>query len=553
MPNVKVDSSNIPKKTYNGKVCFDWINSVNATVDFQYNNIAGTLEIVSAEKKGHGYKLTVNYEGKLSQIESSDLISGHIGNCIGVRMLNFRYAPGQRILDKKRDITILKVYHGELPYSSHKYKMLAYRCNKCGYIKENIRENSVAHGTGCPVCNGKIVKKGVNDIPSNEPWMISYFPGGVEEAELYTPNSGRHVRMICPYCGKLSDHTIAISTLHRTHSIGCPCNDGISFPEKFLFNFFQTINVVQYIRQVSAKDLAWCGRYRYDGMFRKNGELYIIEAHGIQHFEPTGNKSLAHIELYSTKENDRQKKLLANQNGISDKNYIVLDCRKSTLVYLKKSILSSPLASILELDGMEIDWEYIFVKSLAPLPRRILDYAQIHPYTSTKDIAKLFGVNSNYPAKILKAYGTYGKTEREMRRSKVHLKSSRKHLFDVIKQMLDEDPEITVFEIANRLGKCKSGIYALLRKYSHEYFIDINSLHMNAEKFRLRKLKESVCKPVHVITPNGAEYDYSSLTKACKELEAIFDIRLPTGSVSLSISQNRPIKNFVFRYVNHTD
>lgn len=88
MPNAIVDCSKIPQKTYHGKECYDWLNSQNALIPFRYNDLIGILEIVSVEKKGHGYNLTVNYEGRLSQIDSSSLISGHLGNCIGMESLN---------------------------------------------------------------------------------------------------------------------------------------------------------------------------------------------------------------------------------------------------------------------------------------------------------------------------------------------------------------------------------------------------------------------------------------------------------------------------------
>lgn len=158
--------------------------------------------------------------------------------------------------------------------------------------------------------------------------MIPYFPRGIKEAEQYTQNSGCQIQLICPYCGKLSDHSIAIETLCRTHSTGCPCGDGI-FPRKFLFNFFQAINVVEYTRQVSAKDFAWCGKYRYDVMVKKDGAVYFVEAHGLQHFEHTGYERIASADLESTKENDRRKRVLASKNGILEKIILCLIAGKA--------------------------------------------------------------------------------------------------------------------------------------------------------------------------------------------------------------------------------
>lgn len=71
------------------------------------------------------------------------------------------------------------------------------------------------------------------------------------------------------------------------------------------------------------------------------------------------------------------------------------------MAYLKRAILTSLLVAILGLDDIKIDWEDIFIKSLALLQKESLDYAKSHPDTSTKDIARLHGVHPSYPARIL--------------------------------------------------------------------------------------------------------------------------------------------------------
>lgn len=552
MPHGTVDCSAIPRKVYCGRDCFDWPRAKGALVPFRYGAITGVLEILHVEKAGHDYRLTVRYEGAAHQIPSASLTAGNLGKCVGVYTSEFRYPPGRRICDEKRDLTILDVYRGSLSGSSSRHKMLTYRCNRCGSVNENVREGAITRGSGCPVCNGKITRSGVNDIPSSAPWMIPYFPGGRKEAGCYTANSGRRLRMSCPYCGRLSDHPIAIATLHRTHSIGCPCGDGISFPEKFLFFFFQTFPAVQYTRQVSAKDFPWCGRYRYDGMFQKDGAYYFVEAHGLQHFAHTGYERIASADLAATQENDRRKKRLALANGIAKTHYIVLDCRKSTLAHLRTSILASPLAEILELHRTEVDWEGIFIQSLAPLQKKILDYARAHPHTPTKEIAKLYGVHPGYPARILNACGGYGKRERAARKSKVFFEHQREQLFLRIRQMLTERPGITVAEIAAEMGRNRSGLYALLRKYGHTQGIDLDALHRNAEAFRLKRAKEQLCKPVSVLAPDGVRYVFPGLTEACQALAQTYGIRLPLSSVSVSIARHQPFRGFLFRYGSET-
>ena len=57
-------------------------------------------------------------------------------------------------------------------------------------------------------------------------------------------------------------------------------------------------------------------------MFTKDGEVYFVEAHGVQHFEHTGYEQISSSDLAATKENDRRKRLLTIENGISEKSIV---------------------------------------------------------------------------------------------------------------------------------------------------------------------------------------------------------------------------------------
>ncbi len=266
MPIAQVDCGSIPRKLYSGRECCDWEKSVGLKLPFCCGGERGELEILAAEKCGRSCYVTVRYRDKSHRLLSSSLTAGHIGPCIGGRSLQYKLVPGQRLQDENRDITILSEFKGNVECSPYQLKMLTFQCNRCGFRNQGIREGEIVRGRGCPVCNGKIAVPGVNDIASREPWMIPYFPGGENQAKTFTCSSGRRLRLKCPHCGRLSDHPITIATLRRTRSIVCPCGDGVSLPEKFVFCLFQTVGI-SYTRQVSAKDFPWCGKYRNDGMF----------------------------------------------------------------------------------------------------------------------------------------------------------------------------------------------------------------------------------------------------------------------------------------------
>jgi len=64
----------------------------------------------------------------------------------------------------------------------------------------------------------------------------------------------------------------------------------------------------------------------------------------------TGKKSKT---LKENQENDKIKEQLAKENGIE--NYIIIDCYKSELEYIKNNILTSQLNNLFDLS--DIDWE----------------------------------------------------------------------------------------------------------------------------------------------------------------------------------------------------
>lgn len=82
-------------------------------------------------------------------------------------------------------------------------------------------------------------------------------------------------------------------------------------------------------------------------------EQYIVETHGIQHYEQS-NKGRS---LEEEQKNDRFKKELALKNGIKEENYIVIDCRYSDLEFIKRNILYSSLSNFYDLN--KINWDKV--------------------------------------------------------------------------------------------------------------------------------------------------------------------------------------------------
>ena len=102
--------------------------------------------------------------------------------------------------------------------------------------------------------------------------------------------------------------------------------------------------------QLTKKDFKWCNNYRYD--FYINNINCIIETHGLEHYRKDNRGSWG--TLQEVQKRDNEKEHLAIKNGIE--NYIVLDCRKSELKWIKNSILNSKLPELLNFKEEDIDW-----------------------------------------------------------------------------------------------------------------------------------------------------------------------------------------------------
>ena len=89
------------------------------------------------------------------------------------------------------------------------------------------------------------------------------------------------------------------------------CDDGFSYPEKFVYNFLKQLNI-PVITQLNKKHFSWIGSYRYD--FYLNQCDCIIETHGKQHYIDDHGMD----RLLKEQENDKNKEQLARNNGIQN-------------------------------------------------------------------------------------------------------------------------------------------------------------------------------------------------------------------------------------------
>lgn len=228
-------------------------------------------------------------------------------------------------------------------YINSKTKILVkHNCKKCNYHKWEITPNSLLQGYGCPVCAGRATKLGVNTMWDTDRWMVD-LGVGEEDAKKYTHSSSKKIVVKCPDCGK--EKKTKPYVIYNNKSISCLCGDGKSYPEKFVVNVLEQLDV-DFETEYKPK---WIKNKRYDFYIKDN--ICIIETHGGQHydkgFDRIGGRTLEREQI-----NDKFKRDIALQNGI--KHYIELDCRESNLDYIKNSILNSELSQLFDLS--KIDW-----------------------------------------------------------------------------------------------------------------------------------------------------------------------------------------------------
>ena len=121
---------------------------------------------------------------------------------------NWKYKIGDRIVDDKRDLTIIEqIYLND--NKGYKVKYYKYKCNKCGFdcgeyydSKDGEYKNEkwiIEYGLysekrGCSCCcgNSNIVVKGINDIATTNPELVKYFID-INDAYKYTYSSNKRV------------------------------------------------------------------------------------------------------------------------------------------------------------------------------------------------------------------------------------------------------------------------------------------------------------------------------------------------------------------------
>ena len=499
MKQREVDLSKLPK-TPNGFIC--WTKCKGYEVPFVYDGIEGKIYIVNVYKnKNKKTVFDVMYNDKMTyDVPSSSIKEGIIGRIIGTKSFDFRTEIGQCFVDGKRNYIIVDQRRGSLKSEpTHTQRQVKVHCLKCGEETWMAEERVLPpKNCACKKCMYS-PKAGKESIVETDAWMIPYFQGGYEEAKLYTRGQGEKKIFVCPYCKKKRNFPIAIATLARTHSIGCDCqwSKMPSFPERLFKALLDELGV-NYIKQCSNKELSWITTYRYD--FFLPDYNVIVEVHGKEHYEEgTGYYTMP---LDAVQKNDRDKKELAcHEGGILEKNYIVIDCRKSLTNYIKENVLNSRLRDILSTQLDRVDWISLTERAWKSEKIEISKYIKENPDVSVRSIAEKFEVSRDMIKEIQVGLNIYDSGKEKQlgvkRQKQLFLERTEERDREICK-IKDDNPNLSSTEIAELIGMERHSVTAILRrrgKYDKELEKEnrYNNISRTRRKNREKEYAE-ICK-----------------------------------------------------------
>lgn len=432
----KVFLDDLPKKegigANKGREVIDWVGSIGCKVRFTYDDIEGEIELIDYNSKNR--KLTIKCNDEIFCIYTNDFIHCKLGKILGKFTCNFKIQIGETF---KSLIIMDREYRQDK--NNVVWKWYQYNCSKCNYFGW-ISENNLMKGKGCSCCcpTPRVVVEGINDITTTAPWMLDL---GVdkEEAKQFTKSSSKKIKCTCPYCGEITHKKI--NFIYSKKSIGCICGDGISYPEKFMYNVLKQLEV-DFESQYSPKYL--------NG---KRSDFYvpslnlIIEMDGRLGHEGGITHSKSEKTIKECIEVDKWKDKQHKLHGVKT---IRINCFKSDMEYIKNSVLNSELADLLNMDN--VSWLVCEEYALNNLIKIVSEYWENRDtHETAKDLGICFNVSRKSIVNYLKKGNLLGWNNYN---SKEEMIKSSKNNSELLSKKISK--EVEVFKDGISLGIFKS-------------------------------------------------------------------------------------------------
>lgn len=366
-------------KIYGGKTLIDWENCLGETFEVKFNGERFEVEITDYEKrngKNKYIKLKSEPYGE-KWVEERRIKAAQYGYYTTNPVMGFLYEVGQVVHIKGQSFEVLEAYREDGRWE----KMYQLKCLTCGGKSSKPEIEIRNQVSRCGVCSGKVVDKGINDIATHAPWMIDLL-ADPEDAFKYTPYSHQSIFFKCPNCGDVQERIV--SNVYY-QGLSCKCLKHNSIPERFCFSILKHLNVC-FSTEHYIEDR------RFD--FWIESLNLIIETHGKQHYIQTKRPGARTLE--EEQANDEYKKQLAKDANVE--HYIVIDCRKSQLNFLKQQFLNSELTNFFDLD--KVDWQQVFRSCQTSIGEWVVD---LHNQGYTRaEIAEELGISKATAGKYVR-------------------------------------------------------------------------------------------------------------------------------------------------------
>lgn len=223
-------------------------------------------------------------------------------------------------------------------------KPVKIKCLKCNYEFSQTPNHYDMGQTKCPVCNKNgnthITIIGVNDMWTTNKEVAKLLECR-DDGYKYRINTDKKLNFICPTC-----HKVKKSYPRKIFENGfsCPyCGDGISYPNKFMANILDLLNI-KFKTEHKIKKYP----YRYDFYFQLNGNKYLIEMDGSYGH---GCVNTPNLSIQEQIDIDKKKDKIAKDNG-----YVLfrIDCKYNDspqrFSYVSKNIINSELNKLLHIE-----------------------------------------------------------------------------------------------------------------------------------------------------------------------------------------------------------
>lgn len=407
--------------------------------------------------------------------------------------------------------------------------------------------------------------KAQGKIYLTDPWMEQYFVDK-NETKKYTYGSNHSSLMQCPQCGYRRNRKIYM--LHQK-GFCCPkCGDGISYPNKFMFNVLEQLNI-PFLYEVSHvhNGFEWVGKYRYDFYFETEKQKYFIEMDG--HF---------HKIFDEVKQRDQIKNQLAAEHSIIIIR-IPSDYKKDRFNFIKNNILKSDLPSILNFTESNINWELcdrlsnssLLVEACSLWNSGVQNTLQIalklhvSRYTISQYLKK--GVElklCNYNPKIEQSKAGKNVSRREFQEKKckpvaVYDETGITNVFSSASQFSEMSYDIFGVRISRSmitnvcLGLCESSMGLTFKYITQEeydcYYNEFNG-HTNQDAFVYGILCSSRAKPLVVFDNNKLFNVFVSANEAAEKMsQCTGEIFTYHGIKNVCLGRQKQYHGFTFQHI----